>query len=426
MRHPITDLRSPISPYDVAVIGGGPAGMIAAGRAAELGAKVILLEKNPGTGKKLLITGGGRCNILNAEFDTHRLVDKYGKKGKNLFSVFSQFDAQATRDFFEERGLKIKVEAEQRAFPVSEKASDVRLVLLKYMQEGNVEIRTDAEVKKLEGAKGSITRIVLGDGDIRAKQYILATGGTSHPETGSTGDGFTWLSGLGHTVITPDPALVPVTLKDTWVKKAAGISLKNVKLSIIHKEKIVASAKGKMLFTHTGLSGPLVLNMSKQIGALLKEGDVMLSLDLFPSMDAGALDRKVLEVFEQGKNKLIRNNIGDIVQPRLGEILLKLAHINTDTPLYQLIKEDRTSFVSILKAIPLHVSGLLGADKAVVTGGGVLLKEVEFKTMRSKLYDNLLLAGDILDFDRPSGGFSLQICWTTGYVAGSHAAIPLS
>ncbi|UPA22853.1 NAD(P)/FAD-dependent oxidoreductase [Candidatus Peribacteria bacterium] len=425
MSRPITHNRSPIT-HDVIVIGGGPAGMIAAGRAAELGAKVILLEKNPGTGKKLLITGGGRCNILNAEFDTHRLVDKYGKKGKSLFSVFSQFDAQATRDFFEQRGLKIKVEAEQRAFPVSEKAADVRLVLLKYMQEGNVEIRTDAEVKGIEGANGKITGIVLADGKISARHYILATGGLSHPETGSTGDGFSWLSNLGHTVITPDPALVPVTLKDTWVKKVMGISLKNVQLTILQNGQKKAAAKGKMLFTHTGLSGPLVLNMSKQIGALLKEGEVLLSLDLFPALDPGALDRKVLDVFEQGKNKLIRNNIGDIVQPRLGDILLKLAHINTDTPLYQLTKEDRTAFVTILKNVPLHVSGLLGTDKAVVTGGGVLLKEVEFKTMRSKLYDNLFLAGDILDFDRPSGGFSLQICWTTGYVAGSHAAIPLS
>ncbi len=407
--------------YDVAVIGGGPAGMMAAGRAAELGAKVVLLEKNPGTGKKLLITGGGRCNILNAEYDTHRLVDKYGKKGKTLFSVFSQFDAQATLDFFESRGLKIKVEAEQRAFPVSERASDVRLTLLKYMQEGKVDIRTDALVKNLEGADGKIKQIILENGSVIADSYILATGGTSHPETGSTGDGFTWLSNLGHTVIHPDPALVPITLSDSWIKKAAGISLKNVKLTVLQHEKKQADATGKMLFTHTGLSGPLVLNMSKQIGALLKEGPVTLELDLFPTLDAGAVDRMLLEIFEKGKNKLIRNNIGDIVQPRLGEILLALAKINTDTPLYQLTKEDRSAFGSILKHIPLTVSGLLGADKAVVTGGGVLLKEVEFKTMRSKLYDNLYLAGDILDFDRPSGGFSLQICWTTGYVAGTSA-----
>ncbi len=419
---PITHNSSPITEHDVLVIGGGPAGMIAAGRAAELGAKVLLLEKNPGTGKKLLTTGGGRCNILNAEFDTHRLVDKYGQKGKSLFSVFSQFDAQATKDFFEERGLKLKVEAEQRAFPVSEKAADVRMTLLKYMQEGNVEVQTGAEVTAMKSTKGSITGIVVDGKVITAKNYILATGGLSHPETGSTGDGFRWLSELGHTVITPDPALVPITLKDTWIKKAAGISLRNVKLSIVQKEKVMASAKGKMLFTHTGLSGPLVLNMSKQIGALLKEGDVTVQLDLFPTLDAGALDAKILAMFEAGKNKLLRNNIGDLVQPRLGQIIIDLAKIDGDTPLYRLTKDDRQKFGTLLKALPMQVSGLLGADKAIVTGGGVLLKEVEFKTMKSKLIDNLFLVGDVLDFDRPSGGFSLQICWTTGYVAGSSAA----
>lgn len=415
-------MKNLISPYDVIVIGAGPSGMMAAGRAAELGARVLLLEKNAGTGKKLLITGGGRCNIFNAEFDTHRLVDRYGKKGKSLFSVFSQFDTTATKLFFENRGLKIKVEAEQRAFPVSEKASDVRLVLLKYMQEGNVEVRTGATVRGFKKGKTMIEGVVVDGKVIAAKHYILATGGLSHPETGSTGDGFRWLSELGHTVITPDPALVPITLSDKWIKQAAGIGLKNVKLSVVQKEKVQASAKGNMLFTHTGLSGPLVLNMSKQIGALLKNGNVEVRLDLFPALDGGALDAKILAIFEAGKNKLLKNNIGDLVQPRLGKILIDLAGIDGDTPLYRLTKEDRLKFVALLKAVPMHVSGLLGADKAIVTGGGVLLREVEFKTMRSKLIDNLFLVGDVLDFDRPSGGFSLQICWTTGWVAGTAAA----
>ena len=408
--------------FDVLIIGGGPAGMIAAGRAAELGAQVLLLEKNSNLGKKLLITGGGRCNILNAEYDTHRLVDKYGKKGKSLFSTFSQFDATATKDFFESRGLKIKVEAEQRAFPVSEKAADVQLTLLKYLHTGKVVIQSSSPVLGLEAKNDHITGVKLESGIITAKKYIVATGGKSHPETGSTGDGFTWLKELGHTIVEPDPALVPVTLSDKWITKAAGISLKSVKLTVIQNGVKQESRTGKLLFTHVGISGPLVLNMSKNIGALLNAGEVTLSLDLFPSMDLGTLDKHILDTFEKGKNKLIKNNIGDIVQPRLGEVLLKLAKIDEKTPLYQLTKEERMAFARILKEIPLHVSGLLGADKAIVTGGGVSQKEVEFKTMRSKLYDNLFLAGDILDFDRPSGGFSLQICWTTGYVAGTSAA----
>ena len=396
--------------------------MMAAGRAAELGARVLLLEKNPNLGKKLLITGGGRCNILNAEYNTHRLVDKYGKKGKSLFSTFSQFDATATLDFFQSRGLKIKVEAEERAFPVSEKAADVQLTLLKYVHAGNVTVQSSSPVLGVEAANGRITRVLLEKGEVHAKNYIVATGGRSRPETGSTGDGFAWLKQLGHTIIEQDPALVPVTLSDTWIKEATGIALKSAKLTVLQNGVKKDACTGKLLFTHVGISGPLTLNMSKGIGALLEEGAVTLSLDLFPSMDIGALDKHILGTFEQGKNKLIKNNIGDIVQPRLGQVLLKLAKIDEATPLYQLTREERMSFARILKDIPLHVSGLLGTDKAIVTGGGVLLKEVAFKTMQSKLFKNLFLAGDILDFDRPSGGFSLQICWTTGYVAGTSAA----
>ncbi len=417
-------MDSPI--FDVAVIGGGPAGMMAAGRAAELGARVILLEKNAGLGKKLLITGGGRCNIFNAEYDVHRLVDKYGKKGKSLFSAFSQFDATATKEFFESHGLPIKVEAEQRAFPASEKANDVHQTMLSYMKAGKVHVRPYEPVVGLEAANGRITKILVDGGDVIADKYILATGGKSRPETGSTGDGFIWMQKLGHTVSEPDPALVPITLSDTWIDTVEGISLQAVKLSIRTDSKRLASRVGKMLFTHDGISGPLVLNMSKQVGELLKIGKVTLSLDLFPNMDHAALDAIILAQFEEGKNKLIKNNIGDIVQPRLGFVLLKLAGINESTPLYRLTREERKAFVQILKDIPLHVSGLLGADKAIVTGGGVSLKEIDFKTMQSKLYENLYLVGDILDFDRPSGGFSLQICWTTGYIAGSHAAISLN
>ena len=219
----------------------------------------------------------------------------------------------------------------------------------------------------------------------------------------------------------PDPALVPVTIRNPWVKEVAGISLKDVKLTAFQGTAKHESATGKMLFTHMGLSGPLVLNMSKAIGQLLKSGPVTLSLDLFPKMDPGTLDKKVVEVFEQGKNKMIKNFIGDLVQPRLGHSILSLAGIDPNVPLHQLKRDDRLAFVALLKDLPMAVSGLLGEDKAIVTGGGVDLKEVEFKTMRSKKFRNLFLAGDILDFDRPSGGFSLQICWTTGYVAGSTA-----
>ncbi len=406
---------------DVAVIGGGPAGMMAAARAAELGASVILLEKNPGLGKKLLISGGGRCNILNAEFDTHTLVEKYGKKGKSLFSTFSQFDAQATWDFFESKGLQLKVEPEQRAFPVSDNAADVRKVLANWMAAGNVQVLTGVTVRGMEHDDSLITKIVHDSGSLKAKNYILCTGGKSRPETGSTGDGFVWMRKLGLSVKEPEVALVPVIIRNPWVKDVAGISLKDVKLTVCQGKTKHDSKIGKMLFTHIGLSGPLVLTMSKNIGALLKTGDVTLSLDLFPRLDLGALDKKMIEVFEKNKNKMIKNNIGDLVPPRLGHVLLSLAGLDPVVPLHQLKRDDRRAFATLLKDLPMSVTGLLGEDKAIVTGGGVDLNDVEFRTMRTKKYSNLFLAGDILDFDRPSGGFSLQICWTTGYVAGTSA-----
>ncbi len=397
--------------------------MMAAGRAAELGAKVALVEKNQSLGKKLIITGGGRCNILHAEFDAHLLVEKYGKKGKSLFSAFSQFDARATWDFFESRGLKLKVEAEHRAFPQSENAEDVRKTLIEYMLEHGVEILNNTQVQTIETDGRVITKIIHDSGLIIGKNYVMATGGKSHPETGSTGDGFLWMRKLGHTVIEPDPALVPIAIKNRWVERASGISLKNVRLTMMQGGVRHESAIGKMLFTHVGISGPLVLNMSKRVGEYLKDGEMTLSIDLFPKTDHAALDAMLLQQFEKGKNKLLKNNIGDVVQPRLARELLIQATIDPATPLYRLTRDDRKAFVQILKNVPLAVKGLLGTDKAIVTGGGVTLKEIEFKTMRSKLYENLYLAGDLLDFDRPSGGFSLQICWTTGYIAGTNAAM---
>jgi predicted Rossmann fold flavoprotein len=352
----------------------------------------------------------------------HRLVEKYGKKGKALFSVFSQFDAQATKEFFESRGVKIKVEAEQRAFPVSDKAEDVHRTMVAYMKEGKVSVRVSSGVTGFLSKDGRIIAAKTKGGDIQAKAFILATGGKSHPETGSTGDGFVWMKKLGHTVVQPDPALVPVTLSDDWVSPLSGISLRGVRFTVFQDGVKHDARIGKMLFTHVGISGPLVLNMSKGIGELLRHGTVDLAVDLFPKRDLGSVDQLLLDAFEKGKNKLIKNHIGDVVQPRLGLALLALAKISGDTPLHQLTRDQRLTFARLLKAIPLHVSGLLGADKAVVTGGGVDLKEVVFKTMQSKLYENLFLAGDILDFDRPSGGFSLQICWTTGFVAGSSSA----
>ena len=410
-----------VKTYDVAVVGGGPAGMMAAGRAAALGARVILLEKNEKLGKKLLITGGGRCNITNAEFDDKKLVAKYGKKGKALFGSFARFGVEESMQFFEDLALPLKVEAEQRAFPVSNKAADVWKALVKYMEQGKVQVVFDAKVQKLESADGKIIGIRLKKETIRAKSYIIATGGKSRPETGSTGDGFVWMKELGHTVEESDAALVPVTIQEEWVKQLSGVSFKDVRLSVFQDGKKQESREGKLLLTHFGISGPLALNMSKGIADIFKYAPVQLALDLYPNIDIQKLDARLLEIITQSLNKKIRNNLGELVQPKMIPAILQLAKIDSEKQGNALTKTERLALVTLLKGLSMTVSGFLGVEKAIVTSGGVALNEIDFKTMRSKLYSNLFLAGDILNFDRPSGGYSLQICWTTGYLAGENA-----
>ncbi len=408
--------------FDVAVIGGGPAGMIAAGRAAECGARVILIEKNPKLGKKLLITGGGRCNITNAELDSKKLVARYGKKGKALFGSFARFGVSDTFDFFESRGLPLKIEAEKRAFPKSDKASDVWAVLLAYLKEQKVKISYNTAVQGLKTAHGKISAVVTNNGTITATNYIIATGGKSRPETGSTGEGFDWMKTIGHTVDESDPALVPLTIAEQWLKNLSGTSFSNASLSVFQDGKKQQSQKGKLLFTHFGLSGPLALNMSKGISEIFKYAPVQLQVDILPSLTPEALDAKLLEAITTGLNKKIKNVLGMVITPKLISAMLANADIDPELESREVTRSQRQRIGAFLKAMPLTVTGFLGVEKAIVTSGGVSLKEIDFKTMQSKLYPNLYLAGDILDFDRPSGGFSLQICWTTGYLAGENSA----
>jgi predicted Rossmann fold flavoprotein len=407
--------------WDVVIIGGGPAGMMAAGRAAELGAKVLLVEKNESLGKKLLITGGGRCNVTNAEFDTHKFLAKFKKNDKFLFSPFSEFGVKETLDFFHSKNMPTKVEAELRAFPVSNKALSVWETLVNYMKKGGVTIYCNSPVTGFVKNGGVITAVRLKNGqEIRAKSFVLATGGKSRPETGSTGEGFSWLKSLGHTVIEPNAALVPIATNDPWVKRLQGVSLKEVKLTAFQNGVKQDAKKGKILFTHFGLSGPLVLNMSRDIGELLKYGEVTLSIDLFPSLDPGALDRKLRELLTKNSNKQFKNILSGLAPAAMAPVLIELSGVRPDTFNHSLTRAEREQFIKLLKNIPMYVAGLLGVNKAVVTSGGVALPEVDFKTMRSRRIHNLFLVGDVLNIDRPSGGYSLQLCWTTGYVAGTN------
>ncbi len=410
--------------WDVVVIGGGPAGMMTAGRAAEKGRSVLLLEKNPGLGKKLLITGGGRCNVTNNKPAVRAMVEKYKGNDQFLFSAFSQFGVKEALKFFNERGMATKEENEGRIFPVSDSAKSVWDVLVEYMKEGAVKVQTGVEVAGIavDPATKNIIIRTKDKQEIIAKSCVLATGGTSRPETGSTGEGFKWLKKLGHKIVENDFALVPVALTDTWAKKLGGVTLKDIKLTIFQNRQKQVSVNGKLLFTHFGISGPTVLNMSKEIGELLKYGEVVIEIDLFPKTDLGALRKKLQELLIGESNKKLKNVLNKLIPAALVSALLDVADISGETANHSVSAESRKKLVTLLKAVPLNISGLLGANKAIVSSGGVALEEVNFKTMQSRLIPGLYLIGDVLNVDRPSGGYSLQLCWTTGYVAGESVA----
>lgn len=409
--------------WDVVVIGGGAAGMMAAGRAGELGKRVLLLEKNTVLGKKLLITGGGRCNVTNNKTNTREMLAKYKGNDQFLFSAFSQFDVTSTLSFFNDKGMPTKEENEGRIFPVSNSSQSVYDVLYAYMKKGDVEIRKSSIVTGIEKSKTDSTLIIRtkSGNDIHTHACIVATGGTSRPETGSTGEGFAWMKKLGHTIIDNDVALVPIALTDLWVKKISGTTLDEVRLTTYQNNQKQEAYKGKLLFTHFGISGPMVLNMSKDVGELLKYGPVEIMLDLFPTKDTSKIKNELQNILVTESNKKLKNVLGMMIPSQLITAILELTGIDGQTFNHSVSSEDRVKLVKQMKEIPLHVKGLLGKDKAVVSSGGVALTEVDFKTMQSRIVPNLYIIGDVLNIDRPSGGYSLQLCWTTGYVAGSHA-----
>lgn len=408
--------------FDVIVIGGGASGMMSAGQAGKPGKKVLIIEKNRILGEKLKITGGGRCNITNAQFDTRAFLDNYGKSQDFLYSPFSQFGVSDTFSFFESIGLPLVIQARSRVFPSSEKADDVCGALKKNLSKAGVQTITGCTVKKINHQDKIITGVETNKGTFRAKSFILATGGVSHPETGSTGDGFRWLEGLGHTVKTPTPSIVPVEVKEEWVKMISGNSLSFMKITFFLDGKKQFSTVGKVLFTHFGLSGPLILNSAGRIGDLLQDGEVTALIDAYPDTDLGALDTNIINKFNNNKNRSLKAVLKDIVPPGTAPgIAILLKDINFETKVHSISKENRKKIVNLLKSLPITVTNLMGFDRAIIADGGVMLTEIDTKTMRSKIINNLYIVGDLLNIKRPSGGFSLQLCWTTGFVAGSYA-----
>ncbi|MFH0891669.1 MAG: NAD(P)/FAD-dependent oxidoreductase [Candidatus Falkowbacteria bacterium] len=411
--------------YDLAVVGGGPAGMIAAGRAGERGARVILLEKNDSLGIKLLLSGGGRCNFTNLGADDKAAMAVYGANHKFLFSAFHGFGVKSVLSFFSDLGVSAEAEEKGRVFPKSGRAEDIRRALLRYLEKNKVEIRYGAVASGLVARDNAMRAVRLrGGGEILSKNFLIATGGRSYPTTGSEGDAYGWLASLGHTVIPPRPALTPVVVREKIVKKLEGLSLKDAGLKVLAGKKTVARCRGDMVFTSDGLSGPAVIDLSGRIGSLLSAGAIKLEIDFFPDIKGDDLDKKLRQDFHESHNKQLKNYLVRLTSPRLAPVLLELSGLNGTRAISEIRKEERVRLAGYLKRFTLEVKGLKGFDRAMITAGGVATCEVDPKTMRSRLYPNLFFAGEALDLDGPSGGYNLQICWSTGFTAGDSVPPP--
>lgn len=408
----------------VIVIGGGPAGMFAAIAAAEDGHDVCLLEKNEKLGKKLYITGKGRCNLTNAG-DMENLLGSVMTNARFLYSAFYAYDNMRVIDFFESNGLRTKVERGNRVFPVSDHSSDVIAVLQRVLRARGAEVCLHSEAAEILTEEGAAVGVRGKDGRVRrADAVIVATGGFSYQTTGSTGDGYRFARELGHTVTELTPSLVPFYAREEYVTRLQGLSLKNVRVRIHSGEragegKILYEEFGEMLFTHFGVSGPLILSASAAIKPSLAKRALAMEIDLKPALSEEQLDARLLREFEAAKNRLFRNAAAPLFPAKLIPVMLELGGIAPDRKVNEITKEERLRFVRLIKAVPLTLDGLRDFNEAIITKGGVHVKEINPSTMESKRIRNLYFCGEVLDLDAVTGGYNLQIAWSTGYLAGS-------
>ncbi|MBQ7262926.1 MAG: aminoacetone oxidase family FAD-binding enzyme [Synergistaceae bacterium] len=416
--------------FDTIVIGGGPAGLMAAAQASSVGERVLLVEKNASLGVKLLLAGRGRCNFTNAEPDLGTFLSRYGPNGKFLWSAFARFGPAQTMELFEQNGVGAVEERGKRVFPSLRPGRDesggqrILDMLLTLCKKGGVRILRRSPVRGLKVRKGRIQRIVTPVEELEAGRYILATGGRSFPRTGSTGDGYALARQAGHTIVGPWPALVGVRTQERWTKLAHGCGLRNVRLSVLVDGHEELERFGEMEFMDAGVSGPIVMEISGRLPDWSARGAVHLSIDLKPAVPAEELRERVARDFQEAGERRFAAALRKLVPGPLVPMILELSDVPHDKPVAYVSGEEMDELVRLLKDVRLTATGPLGFDHAVVTRGGVDLKEVEPATMRSKLCPDLYLAGEVLDLDGPSGGFNLQMCWSTGWAAGlgGHAA----
>ena len=410
----------------VVVIGGGPAGMMSAITSAENGNKVILIEKMQSLGRKLLITGKGRCNITSS-LSMDEFIKNTPGNGMFLYSVYKNYTNTDIINFLKRQGLEVKEERGNRIFPITDKSQDVLKCFTKRLKELNVEILLNQKVNEIIVKDGSVAGVKLQDKIINTDKIILATGGKSYPLTGSTGDGYKMVEKLGHTVTKIKPSLVPLdTFEKYTCKEMQGLSLRNVeiKLKDIEKNKIIYEDFGEMLFTHFGVSGPTILSSSahlvryKNIDELLKNKKIKLSIDLKPALSEEKLDERILRDFNEIKNKQFKNSLDKLLPQKLINIIIERSGINPQKQVNEIKKEERRSLVKLLKNFEVTIKGFRPIDEAIITSGGINIKEINPKTMESKIVNGLYFAGEIIDVDSYTGGFNLQIAYSTGYTAG--------
>lgn len=410
----------------VVVIGGGAAGLMAAVIAGREGAKVTLLEKMNYVGKKMGITGKGRCNITNAS-DMSEFIKNTPGNGKFLYGAYERFTNEDLLQLLHDTGLETKVERGGRVFPASDSALDVRNTFMKLMKHYGVDVHLEEPVKKLLVDDGVVTGVVTDKETYHADAVVIATGGKSYPATGSTGDGYILAAQIGHTITDIRPSLVPIVTEESWVKDLMGLSLRNVELSVVAKNKVQAKMFGEMMFTHFGITGPIVLSLSHTVGKLMRKkniGTIGLDINLKPALSPETLDKRLQKDFDLYSKKQLINGMKDLLPSRLIPLIIELAGIDPQKPINQISKEERQQIGYMLQHMPLTVKGLRPVEEAIVTAGGISLKEFNPKTMESKLVKGLYGAGEVLDIDAFTGGYNLQAAFSTGYVAAMHITHP--